>query len=76
MQIVSFRNEITEHTGYAKVELEHLMSWLSTLGGGYSALGDSMDTCVNIVKFWNCSFYFVTGFCFRLKLLAKYRYTN
>lgn len=41
-----FRNEVTEHTGYAKVELEHLMSWLSTLGGGYSALGDSMDSCV------------------------------
>lgn len=40
------RNYMNEITAYTDMELDHLTSWLSTLGGGYSALGDSMDKCV------------------------------
>ncbi|XP_055326541.1 uncharacterized protein F58A4.6 [Sitodiplosis mosellana] len=30
---------------WEKVEIENLMSWLSTLGGAFSALGDSFEKC-------------------------------
>lgn len=30
---------------WEKIEIENLMSWLSTLGGAFSALGDSFDAC-------------------------------
>lgn len=30
-------------------ELDHAMSWLSTLGGAFSALGDSFEHCVSII---------------------------
>lgn len=33
---------------WQKVEEENLMSWLSTLGGAFSALGDSYEKCVCI----------------------------
>ncbi|TDG52640.1 hypothetical protein AWZ03_000873 [Drosophila navojoa] len=33
------------HTIGTHMELEHLMCWLSTLGGGYSALGDQFARC-------------------------------
>lgn len=32
---------------WEKVEIENLMSWLSTLGGAFSALGDSFESCVS-----------------------------
>lgn len=41
------RCNLNVHTAYTHVELDHLTSWLSTLGGGYSALGDSMNKCVS-----------------------------
>lgn len=31
---------------WRKVEEENLMSWLSTLGGAFSALGDNFEKCV------------------------------
>ena len=40
---------MAQHSAYERMELDHLLSWLSTLGGGYSALGDSMNDCVSIV---------------------------
>ncbi|KAH8284269.1 hypothetical protein KR044_007784, partial [Drosophila immigrans] len=33
------------HTIWEHVEVEHLMSWLSTLGGGFSALGEQFERC-------------------------------
>lgn len=38
---------MTRHTAWEKVELDHLLSWLSTLGGAFSALGDSKTNCVS-----------------------------
>lgn len=35
---------------WEKVEIENLMSWLSTLGGAFSALGDSFEKCVREIK--------------------------
>lgn len=29
-------------------EIDHAMSWLSTLGGAFSALGDRFDSCVSV----------------------------
>lgn len=36
------------HTIWEHIEVEHLMSWLSTLGGGFSALGEQFERCVRI----------------------------
>jgi len=30
-----------------KIECDYMMSWLSTLGGGFSALGEQFSNCVN-----------------------------
>lgn len=35
------------HKIWERIEIEHMMSWLSTLGGGFSALGDSFTNCVS-----------------------------
>lgn len=31
-----------------RMEIDHAMSWLSTLGGAFSALGDQFVHCVSI----------------------------
>lgn len=36
---------MTLKTLWEAIEMDHLMSWLSTLGGGYSALGDEFTNC-------------------------------
>lgn len=36
------------HTLWEHIEVEHLMSWLSTLGGGFSALGEQFERCVGV----------------------------
>lgn len=36
------------HTIWEHIEVEHLMSWLSTLGGGFSALGEQFERCVSV----------------------------
>ena len=41
---------------WEKVEIDNLMSWLSTLGGAFSALGDSFGRCVS------CGF-LIRGLC-------------
>lgn len=37
------------HTIWEHIEVEHLMSWLSTLGGGFSALGEQFERCVSFL---------------------------
>ncbi|EDW69521.1 uncharacterized protein F58A4.6 [Drosophila virilis] len=37
--------DMLAHTICRHIELEQLMCWLSTLGGGYSALGDQFEGC-------------------------------
>ncbi|XP_023169974.2 uncharacterized protein F58A4.6-like [Drosophila hydei] len=37
--------DMLAHSIWMHMELEHLMCWLSTLGGGYSALGDQFNSC-------------------------------
>ncbi|KAH8365780.1 hypothetical protein KR093_004363, partial [Drosophila rubida] len=37
--------QMLSHTICEHVQLEHLMCWLSTLGGGYSSLGDQFERC-------------------------------
>lgn len=32
---------------WEKVEIDNMMSWLSTLGGGFSSLGDEFQKCVS-----------------------------
>lgn len=34
-------------------EVDHAMSWLSTLGGAFSALGEEFQHCVNFIYFIN-----------------------
>lgn len=38
-------NKIFEFLVHQRIELEHAMSWLSTLGGAFSALGDNQIHC-------------------------------
>ncbi|XP_055844897.1 uncharacterized protein F58A4.6 [Episyrphus balteatus] len=38
-------NVMTSYTIWEKIEVDYLMSWLSTLGGGFSALGEQFSTC-------------------------------
>nr|XP_016923241.1 uncharacterized protein F58A4.6 isoform X1 [Drosophila suzukii]XP_016923242.1 uncharacterized protein F58A4.6 isoform X1 [Drosophila suzukii] len=37
--------DMLAHTLWEHIEVEHLMSWLSTLGGGFSALGEQFERC-------------------------------
>ncbi|EDW07459.1 uncharacterized protein F58A4.6 [Drosophila mojavensis] len=37
--------DMLAHTIWEHIEMEHLMSWLSTLGGGFSALGEQFERC-------------------------------
>ncbi|XP_064537110.1 uncharacterized protein F58A4.6 [Drosophila montana] len=37
--------DMVAHTIWEHIEVEHLMSWLSTLGGGFSALGEQFERC-------------------------------
>lgn len=39
--------DMLAHTIWEHIEMEHLMSWLSTLGGGFSALGEQFERCVS-----------------------------
>lgn len=39
--------DMLAHTLWERIEVEHLMSWLSTLGGGFSALGEQFERCVS-----------------------------
>lgn len=41
--------DMLAHTIWEHIEVEHLMSWLSTLGGGFSALGEQFERCVSVV---------------------------
>lgn len=34
-------------------EIDHAMSWLSTLGGAFSALGEEFQQCVGFIYFIN-----------------------
>lgn len=38
-------NLMTSYTLWEKIEVDYLMSWLSTLGGGFSALGEQFSAC-------------------------------
>ncbi|KAL7745583.1 hypothetical protein ACLKA6_009806 [Drosophila palustris] len=38
-------SDMLAHTIWEHIEVEHLMSWLSTLGGGFSALGEQFERC-------------------------------
>ncbi|XP_030379465.1 uncharacterized protein F58A4.6 [Scaptodrosophila lebanonensis] len=39
--------DMLAHTLWEHIEVEHLMSWLSTLGGGFSALGEQFERCAD-----------------------------
>lgn len=41
------RNERMLRLIWTRVEIENAFSWLSTLGGAYSALGDYFEYCVS-----------------------------
>lgn len=41
--------DMLAHTLWEHIEVEHLMSWLSTLGGGFSALGEQFGKCVSVL---------------------------
>lgn len=34
-----------------KIETEYMMSWLSTLGGAFSALGEQFSACVSQILY-------------------------
>lgn len=43
-----FRGEIVRVLIWEQLEIDHMMSWLSTLGGAFSALGDYYDDRADI----------------------------
>lgn len=45
-----FRNDRMLRLIWTRVEIENAFSWLSTLGGAYSALGDYFEHCVSMHK--------------------------
>lgn len=46
--LYDFRGEIVRVLVWEQLETDHMMSWLSTLGGAFSALGDYFDDRANI----------------------------
>ncbi|GLV38481.1 uncharacterized protein CBL_12968 [Carabus blaptoides fortunei] len=45
-QIIDYAwNDRTTHIAWERLELDHCLSWLSTLGGAFSALGDYFSNC-------------------------------
>ncbi|XP_055910062.1 uncharacterized protein F58A4.6 [Eupeodes corollae] len=45
-EVIDYKwNQMTSYTLWEKIEVDYLMSWLSTLGGGFSALGEQFSTC-------------------------------
>ncbi|XP_036318732.1 uncharacterized protein F58A4.6-like [Rhagoletis pomonella] len=48
-EVIDYKwNRILSHTLWERIEVEYLMSWLSTLGGGYSALGEQFTRCAEV----------------------------
>jgi hypothetical protein len=47
--VYSSRNERLERLVIERRELDNAMSWLSTLGGAFSALGEEFKHCVSIL---------------------------
>lgn len=43
-----FRGEIVRVLIWEQLEIDHMMSWLSTLGGAFSALGDYFENSADI----------------------------
>lgn len=41
--LLTFRGEIVRVLIWEQLEIDHMMSWLSTLGGAFSALGDYFE---------------------------------
>lgn len=48
LKYFSFRGEIVRVLIWEQLEIDHMMSWLSTLGGAFSALGDYFETKADI----------------------------
>lgn len=48
LPVYSSRNERLERLVIERRELENAMSWLSTLGGAFSALGEEIVHCVSM----------------------------
>lgn len=48
IRVNDFRCRRALRLTWEMIEIENLMSWLSTLGGAFSALGDSFENCVSI----------------------------
>lgn len=44
----TFRGELVRVLIWEQLEIDHMMSWLSTLGGAFSALGDYYDNRAEI----------------------------
>lgn len=42
----NFRNQKITQIAMERREVDHAMSWLSTLGGAFSALGEEFQYCV------------------------------
>lgn len=42
----NFRNQRITQIAMERREVDHAMSWLSTLGGAFSALGEEFQYCV------------------------------
>ncbi|XP_054728755.1 uncharacterized protein F58A4.6 [Anastrepha obliqua] len=48
-EVIDYKwNLILAHTLWERIEVEYLMSWLSTLGGGFSALGEQFSRCADV----------------------------
>ena len=46
-QNFSFSCTEVQRQVYERIEMEYIMSWLSTLGGAFSSLGDQFVHCVS-----------------------------
>lgn len=62
---------------WEKIETDYLMSWLSTLGGAFSALGEQFSQCVSFSLWdWFYLLYVYHVYYFRLKWLVKFPKNN
>lgn len=81
MHLNIYRCQRASQLSWEKVEIDNMMSWLSTLGGGFSSLGDEFTNCVSsrpqpheARKWW-----FLTknrSFSYRYRLIWPVAYQN
>ncbi|KAF3427383.1 hypothetical protein E2986_09426 [Frieseomelitta varia] len=69
----NFRNERITQMAIERREVDHTMSWLSTLGGAFSALGEEFQHCISCLNdlYYNVSSAFKCSFSTQAEMAGK-----